>query len=285
MSIVTRRAVVHLRALLLVFCVAFGHAASGQSLFVIPTDSPTGPGVADEQPLLVSLHLREPAALAKVLDVPEPVAGADVLRYVMQDYPAISPGTKRAWSEPSFVVDYLDPSVTALGREFATARAESGAVGPPTPGDLVRFVHGVIRGSRDRGLDVASEIAAIRLGDCKNYAVLTVALARAAGVPARVVVGIVLLRFDTRYGAYGHAWAEVLVDGRWVAADAALTAEHARVRYLPFGVLENEGMGYALDAARLTPVWVQRVEVLGAASTGSPLPQSPRTGVPRFVLR
>jgi len=35
------------------------------------------------------------------------------------------------------------------------------------------------------------------------------------------------------------------------------------VRYLPFGVLENEGMGFELDVARLTPVWVQRIEVLG----------------------
>ena len=51
-----------------------------------------------------------------------------------------------------------------------------------------------------------------------------------------------------------------------MVADAALASLDKPVRYLPFGVLENEGMGYTVDIARLTSVWVQSVEVLGGAA-------------------
>ena len=76
---------------------------------------------------------------------------------------------------------------------------------------------------------------------------LTVALARAAGIPARVVLGLVLVRSGTAYGGFGHAWAELEIEGRWTVADAALAKRDNPVRYLPFGVLENESMGYALE--------------------------------------
>ena len=124
--------------------------------------------------------------------------------------------------------------------------------------------------SHDRGFDVASEVAVHRDGDCKAYAVLTVALARSVGIPARLVLGLALIHVGTQYGAFGHAWAELQVDGSWVAADAALLDAPNPVRYLPFGVLADEGMGYALDAVRLTPVWVQRVDVLGNTTTVAP---------------
>lgn len=255
-------------ALLLVLCMASSLAVSAPGLFVIPTESPSPSAlaVADDQPLLVALHVRDPAALAKILGAPAPAAGEDVLKYVMDGYPVISPGTDPRWSESSFVVDYLDPAVAALSRDFAKARGGQAAVSPAFAADLTRFVSGVVKGSNERGLDLASEVATLRTGDCKNYAVLTVALARAAGVPARIVFGIALLRFDDHYGAFGHAWAELRIDGRWIVADSAIAKEPGHVRYLPFGALENEGMGYALDAARLTPVWVQRVNVLGAAT-------------------
>ena len=75
-----------------------------------------------------------------------------------------------------------------------------------------------------------------------------------------------LVHRDAGYMAYGHAWAELLTAGRWIVADAALARMSYPVRYLPFGVLENEGMGFELDVARLTPVWVQGVHVLGKPS-------------------
>ena len=56
-------------------------------------------------------------------------------------------------------------------------------------------------------------------GDCTEHGVLTAAMCRAAGVPARVVVGLV---YAETLGGFGfHLWNEVHVNHRWVAVDAA----------------------------------------------------------------
>ena len=82
--------------------------------------------------------------------------------------------------------------------------------------------------------------------------------------PARVTLGVALLSEENRHGAFGHAWAEILEDGQWKVADAALLDAPATVRYLPMGVLDDEGMGYSMELARLLNGWVERVVVLGA---------------------
>lgn len=59
-----------------------------------------------------------------------------------------------------------------------------------------------------------------RNGDCTEYSALAVALARAIGLPARMVNGYVMPE-DGRLGAYDfHAWAEIRVDDRWLIIDA-----------------------------------------------------------------
>ncbi|MCX5770839.1 MAG: transglutaminase-like domain-containing protein, partial [Candidatus Hydrogenedentes bacterium] len=62
----------------------------------------------------------------------------------------------------------------------------------------------------------ALETLETREGDCNEHAVLYTALARAAGVPARVACG--LLWSDELQGFYYHAWPEVWA-GKWVWVD------------------------------------------------------------------
>jgi hypothetical protein len=78
------------------------------------------------------------------------------------------------------------------------------------------------------GLDVgyasALEVAANRRGDCTEYAVLLAALARAQGIPARVVTGMV---YADRYAGVSnvflpHSWMQAWIGDRWVSYDAAL---------------------------------------------------------------
>jgi hypothetical protein len=55
-------------------------------------------------------------------------------------------------------------------------------------------------------------------GTCAEYAILLAALLRAAGIPSRFLMGYVYLN-----GIWGgHAWAEALIDGRWIPLDAAV---------------------------------------------------------------
>ena len=73
---------------------------------------------------------------------------------------------------------------------------------------------------------------------------LTAALARLRGQPARVVVGLALISQDTDHQAFGHAWTEMLEGDKWVVADAALRGHTYIVRYLPLSLIEDEGIGY-----------------------------------------
>lgn len=78
------------------------------------------------------------------------------------------------------------------------------------------------------GLDVgyasALEVLKSRQGDCTEYAVLLAALARAEGIPARVVTGMV---YAERYAGASrvflpHAWVQAWIDGRWQSFDSAM---------------------------------------------------------------
>ena len=79
----------------------------------------------------------------------------------------------------------------------------------------------------------ALEVLESRRGDCNEHTVLFNALARAAGIPAKTVVGVVYLK-----GAfYYHAWSEVWL-GDWVSVDSVLNQFPADVSHVRF--LEGE---------------------------------------------
>ena len=65
------------------------------------------------------------------------------------------------------------------------------------------------------GFATAKEIIKNREGDCSEHTVLTVALCRAVGIPARAAVGIMYGRGIFAY----HMWPEVFV-GRWISLDS-----------------------------------------------------------------
>ena len=84
------------------------------------------------------------------------------------------------------------------------------------------------------GAPGAVRVLETRNGDCNEHTVLYVALARAAGLPARAVAG--LLYRGGRF--YYHAWPEVYL-GDWVAVDPTLDqfpADAAHVRFVIGGL-------------------------------------------------
>jgi hypothetical protein len=67
------------------------------------------------------------------------------------------------------------------------------------------------------GFAPASEVARSLSGDCTEHGVLAAAMCRAAGIPARVVIGLV---YADHLGGFGyHLWNEVYIHRRWVALD------------------------------------------------------------------
>ncbi len=60
-------------------------------------------------------------------------------------------------------------------------------------------------------------------GDCRHSALLTAALCRAQGIPARTALGLIYIERRGQKPALGfHMWTEVWVGGRWLGLDATL---------------------------------------------------------------
>ncbi|MCL1909162.1 MAG: transglutaminase family protein [Holophagaceae bacterium] len=76
---------------------------------------------------------------------------------------------------------------------------------------------------RDKGLDVgfatAPEVAADPRGDCTEHTVLTIALLRRLGVPARAVFGWAGLDDGAETTMGLHAWVEAKTGRRWIPLD------------------------------------------------------------------
>jgi hypothetical protein len=225
-------------------------------LHVIPTENRSTRPISPEGRARVRLSGPDLRALAKAFGV-RVSARQTSFDYVIDQYPQVPGDETRTWLEPTFVIDYQEPEFEPLRQELA-ARAS-----PTSRPQLVEYVAGLIEASEERDWDLASVVARRRKGDCSEHAVLTAALARLQGIPARVMIGVVLVSDQQKFGAFGHAWAEVLEDGKWTVADAALYEWKATARYLPLGLMEDEGMGYSMDLVRIMRVWIGRVVVLG----------------------
>jgi len=102
----------------------------------------------------------------------------------------------------------------------------------------------------------ALEVLRTRQGDCNEHTVLFVALARAAGVPARIAIGFV---YSEEIGGFGyHAWPEVYAGG-WIPMDPTLGQELADATHVK---LLNGGIE---EWARLIPyIGNAQIEVLEA---------------------
>jgi hypothetical protein len=119
----------------------------------------------------------------------------------------------------------------------------------------------------DAGIAMApsTELFKDRHGTCLGYATLLAAMARAAGLPSRVVLGYVYVQ-----GIFGgHAWTEVKVGESWLPLDAAVVgpgvADAARVAVGSSSLYEGVGSLTGGGASRiLGRVGIRVLEYTGA---------------------
>ena len=121
------------------------------------------------------------------------------------------------------------PEIRALAERVLKGEADAlKAVG------LIReWVYNALTKEPTVSIPSALEVLKTRKGDCNEHTVLFNAMARAVGIPAKTVVGVVYLR-----GAfYYHAWSEVWL-GRWVSVGSVLNQFPADITHVRF--LEGE---------------------------------------------
>ncbi len=105
---------------------------------------------------------------------------------------------------------------------------------------LNMWVYEAVRKKPVVSIPSAVEILDQLVGDCNEHTTLYVALARAAGIPARMAAGIVYLRD----GFYYHAWPEVWL-GKWTAVDPTFNqfpADSTHVRFVSGNLDRQSGI-------------------------------------------
>ncbi len=133
----------------------------------------------------------------------------------------------RPYLQPDLLIASTDLRVAAQARLLAGRDREPGRIAAR----LVHWVAGEVRLERSTGIADAVGVLERRRGDANEHTVLFVALARALGLPARPVAGLV--RAAGHY--YYHAWAEVYL-GDWVAVDPTFDQRPADAVHLRLAI-------------------------------------------------
>jgi hypothetical protein len=167
--------------------------------------------------------------------------------------PVPESGPVSSYLLPSTSVPSTDPRI----RELAAAVGS----GVPAGTDQVRAILVWLKANiRQEPIDSFSALDVLdsRRAECQGHALLYTALARALGIPTRVVNGLV---YSPELGGFAyHAWNESLVAGRWVAVDPTFGQLGADATHLK--------LGYGESIGDVTPLlaWmgVTKIEVLAA---------------------
>jgi transglutaminase-like putative cysteine protease len=147
---------------------------------------------------------------------------------VKPDKPFSLPVPKEAagrFLEPAPLVESDDPLVLELAKAAVGAETDPVKAGRAIEAFVRRKIS---RKSLDVAFASAADTARSGEGDCTEHGVLCAALARAVGLPARVVIGLVYLppgsEIGGETGIFGyHMWTEVMVgEDEWMAIDAAI---------------------------------------------------------------
>jgi hypothetical protein len=122
--------------------------------------------------------------------------------------------------EPEDVGDTLGPTMLIQsGDASIMAKAAEITRGADTDEEraqrIYEWVYATLMKTSVVSIPSAVQVLGELKGDCNEHTVLYTALARAAGVPARMCVGLA----HQRGAFYYHAWPEVYLRGRWVAVD------------------------------------------------------------------
>lgn len=166
-----------------------------------------------------TLHFAHPLDDPAVFDGPNQrvvSSGSNILRLAVTRAPngtAPGGGDPALFLRPARYIQSNDPGIRAVADSIAQA---TGLEGAALAAAITRWVGGYVSDKGyGRGFSSAADVLRSRSGDCSEHSVLLAALLRAAGIPARIVVG---LAYDS--GDFiGHMWTEAWVDG-WITLDA-----------------------------------------------------------------
>jgi hypothetical protein len=210
------------------------------NLFSIPSNK-----IIERPELLGALKVKVTTPTEeRIMDlVRQDVQGLDDIPFQALDMTELA-----AYLEASPWVESQDPEIQAKAKEISknSKSVFEAAI------RIMRWVHENVAPVPSLSLPKSKQVLVSKKGDCNEYTVLFTALARAAGVPTRMVAGLVYQNGRFFY----HAWAEIYA-GRWIAVDPTFGQAPADVTHIPLieGDLEEQ-------AALVNQIGKLKVEVM-----------------------
>ncbi len=153
-----------------------------------------------------------------------------------------------AYTRAEPLLEVTSPQIATLA-----ARIRAGSPDPRVVAERInRWVYDSLEKKVSLGVPSALQVLRTRSGDCNEHTQLYVALARAAGIPARVAAGLAYVNGKFYY----HAWPEVFLNG-WVAVDPTFgqfPADASHLRFVVGGLTRQVELIRLMGALHITVV-------------------------------
>jgi transglutaminase-like putative cysteine protease len=121
-----------------------------------------------------------------------------------------------------------------LDSDVATVKAQASKIvgteknGYKAASKIRAWIYGHLKADSSIGITrSASDVLKSKKGVCRDYGILFAALARAAGIPSKIVAGVLY----SNGGFYYHVWVECFV-GEWVPFDATLPTDYVDATHI-----------------------------------------------------
>jgi hypothetical protein len=124
----------------------------------------------------------------------------------------VYPSEMKIWLSPS---DFIQSDDNRIQRQLKKILKKEKRIGPSMR-KIYDFVQGSVKYESEKGSKDAKATLDKLVADCGGKARLFAALSRAAGIPSRIVGGLVL---KTGTKEITHVWAENYINGQWVPFD------------------------------------------------------------------
>lgn len=130
------------------------------------------------------------------------------------------------WLEPTTFIQSDNPKLIAKATEIVGDEKDAVKASEK----LCQWVYDHVRTTYSARLSNALEVLGSLEGDCTEHSVLFIGLARAVGLPAREVAGLIYVP-GSQAGFYFHQWATVWV-GKWIDVDPTFNQPFADVTHI-----------------------------------------------------
>ena len=131
----------------------------------------------------------------------------------------------------TIAVESDNPEIIAMAKQIAGTEKDAWTVSKK----VSKWVHDNLVADYGESSDSASDVLKKRKGDCTEHSLLTVAMLRALGIPAKRIDGLVyLVNSDKKPALYWHEWVEAYV-GEWTQLDPTFGQDIANPARLAVG--------------------------------------------------